>query len=135
MFRLGDRVFLHEGSRWYLWESSWGLYRPINGLRWDGFKLKLDDIEFCKDPTDELYGYGTDRMYTVCFNLSQNFPNIEEAEPVPFLTIGTEEWFHDRPLALTVCAPRDTLSWKRTNLQRRTLRKHPRKTFTKRNAK
>jgi len=135
MIRYGDRVFLHEGSRWYLWESSWKMYRPIDGLRWTGTDLKLDDRAYCTDPMDDLYGFGTHRMYNHCFNLSQSFGDIENAKPVPFLTIGTPEWFRDRPIALTPCAPRDIESWKRMNLRRKTVRRHARKTFTKRNTK
>ncbi len=132
MIRYGDRVFLHEGSRWYVWESSWSMYRPIDGLRWDGTTLRLDDRAYCKDLTDPLYGYGDERTHTRCFNLSQNFADVENAKPVPFLSVGTPEWFRDRPVALTPWAPGYAESWKRMNLKRRTVRGHPRKTFTKR---
>lgn len=111
------------------------MYRPIDGLRWTGTDLKLDDRAYCTDPMDDLYGFGTHRMYNHCFNLSQSFGDIENAKPVPFLTIGTPEWFRDRPIALTPCAPRDIESWKRMNLRRKTVRRHVRKTFTKRNTK
>lgn len=135
MLRFQDRVFLHEGSRWYIWESSWGMYRPIDGLRWTGTELKLDDAEYCRELTDEFYGYGGEKMYNKCFHLTQEFSEIETAKPIPFLTIGAQEWFRDRPIALTDCAPRDTPSWKRMNLRRRTFKNRVRKTFTKRNMK
>jgi hypothetical protein len=135
MIRYADRVFLHQQSRWFIWEPSWKLYRPIDGLRWTGTELRLEDHAYCKDPLDDLYGFGTDRMYTLCFNLSQNFADVENAKALPFLTIGTPEWFRDRPLALTPCAPRTVESWKRMNLKRRTVRSCLRKTFTKRNMK
>jgi hypothetical protein len=132
MIRSGDRIFLHEKSRWYIWESSWGMYRPIDGLQWDGSTMRLNDRAYCADPTDSHYGYGHERMYTRCFNLTQEYSDIENAVDVPHLTIGPQEWFRDRPVALTPCAPRDVDSWRRMNLKRRTVRKHPRKTFTKR---
>lgn len=135
MIRYGDRVFLHEKSRWYVWEPSWKLYRPIDGLRWTGTELRLDDTAYITDPMDDLYGFGTERMYNTCFNLSQNFADVENAKAVPHLTIGTPEWFCDRPVCLTPCAPRDIESWRRMKLHRRTMRKHMRKTFTKRNTK
>jgi hypothetical protein len=135
MIRCGDRVFLHEGSRWYIWESSWGMYRPIDGLKWDGTTMRLDDKAYCVDLTDPLYGYGDERMYNKCFHLTQEFSDIETAKSVPFLSVGTPEWFRDRPVVLTPCAPRDVDSWRRMNLKRRTVRNHPRKTFTKRNTK
>jgi hypothetical protein len=128
-------VFLHEGSRWYVWEAPWGMYRPIDALEWDGSHLRLNDRAYCIDPTDEYYGFGNERTYSQCFNLSQEFSDIENAKPVPFLTIGRQEWIRDRPVAVTQCAPRDLESWKRMNLKRRTIRNHPRKTFTKRNIK
>jgi hypothetical protein len=87
------------------------------------------------DPTDQMYGYGDERTYNKCFHLTQEFSDIDDAKPIPFLSVGTPEWFRDRPVALTVCAPRDVDSWKRMNLKRRTVRRHPRKTFTKRNTK
>lgn len=74
-------------------------------------------------------------MYNKCFHLTQEFSEIDTAKPIPFLTIGAQEWFRDRSIALTDCAPRDTPSWKRMNLRRRTFKNRVRKTFTKRNMK
>jgi hypothetical protein len=133
MIRSGGRVFLHQESKWYLWEPSWGMYRPIDSLRWDGHTMRVDDSAYCKDPTDPMYGYGHQRIYNKCFNLTQEFPDIESAKHVSCLTIGIPEWFRDRSIAMTPCAPRTLDSWKRLNLKRRTVRIHPRKTFTKRN--
>ena len=135
MIRFGDRVFLHHESRWYMWESSWGMYRPVDGLRWTGSTMMLDDHAYCKDMTDPLYGYGDERIYNKCFHLTQEFSDIQNAEPVVFLTIGPAEWFRDRFVAMTPCAPRDMQSWKNMNLRRRTFRKHPRSAYTKRNIK
>jgi hypothetical protein len=111
------------------------MYRPIDGLRWDGTAMRLDDRAYCTDPTSSLYGYGDERTYNRCFHLTQEYSDIEKAVSVPFLTVGTSEWFRDRFVAMTPCAPRTLESWKRMNLKRKTIRSHPRKTFTKRNTK
>jgi hypothetical protein len=74
-------------------------------------------------------------MYQMCSKLSEVWADkVPDAPVVKVLTIGKNEWFFDRPMALTPCAPRSKDSWRATGLQRKSLRvfKSPRKTFTKR---
>jgi hypothetical protein len=84
--------------------------------------------------TDRQYGFGTEAMYQVCLKLTETWGDkVDDAPVAKVLSIGTNEWFFDRPMVLTPCAPRTKESWKAMGLSRRTLRRHPRKTFTKRN--
>jgi hypothetical protein len=132
--RFHDRAYLHIGSRWFVWEPAWSMFRPVDGLAWNGTAFVLDDSEYCSDMTDRQYGFGTEAMYQVCLKLTETWAGkVEDAPVAKVLSIGTNEWFYDRPMVLTPCAPRTKESWKAMGLSRRTLRRHPRKTFTKRN--
>lgn len=132
--RFHDRAYLHVGSRWFVWEPAWSLFRPVDGLAWNGSKFVLNDKKYCTDILDRQYGFGTEEMYQVCTKLSETWADkVADAPVVKHLTIGTPEWFFDRPVSLTPCAPRTKDAWRAMGLDRRTLRRHPRKTFTKRN--
>ena len=132
--RFHDRAYLHIGSRWFVWEPVWSMFRPVDGLAWNGTTFVLDDSAYCSDITDRQYGYGTEEMYQVCLKLTETWESKVEDAPIrKVLSFGTNEWFFDRPMVLTPCAPRTKESWKAMGLARRTLRAHPRKTFTKRN--
>jgi len=135
--RFHDRAYLHVGSRWFVWEPVWSLFRPVDGLAWDGTKFVLDDTAYCADITDRQYGFGSEAMYQVCTKLSETWADkVADAPVAKVLTIGKNEWFFDRPMVLTACASRTKESWRAMGLQRkslRVLRRSPRKTFTKRN--
>lgn len=134
--RFHDRAYLHVGSRWFVWEPSWSLFRPVDGLAWNGTKFVLDDIAYCADITDRQYGFGTEAMYQLCSKLSEAWAEkVDDAPVVPTLSIGKNEWFFDRPLVLTPCAQRTKESWRAMNVFRRTFRVHrrARQAFTKRN--
>ena len=133
--RFHDRAYLHVGSRWFIWEPSWSLFRPIDGLAWDGSTFTLDDSAYCSDITDRQYGFGTEEMYQLCLKVSEKWADkVVDAPIVNVLSIGKHEWFFDRPLTLTPCAPRTKDSWKALGLARKTHRSFRvlRKTFTKR---
>ena len=133
--RFHDRAYLHVVSRWFVWEPAWSLFRPVDGLAWDGTKFVLDDAAYCADITDRQYGFGSEEMYQVCSQLSETWADkVPDAPVANVLNIGKAEWFFDRPMVITPCAPRTKESWRATGLQRRSLRvfKSPRKTFTKR---
>jgi hypothetical protein len=135
--RFHDRAYLHIGSRWFVWEPVWSLFRPVDGLAWNGATFVLDDTAYCADITDRQYGFGSEEMYQVCTKLSETWADkVADAPVAKVLTIGKNEWFFDRPMVLTSCAPRTKESWRAMGLQRkslRVLRRSPRKTFTKRN--
>jgi len=132
--RFKDRVFLFTQGKGYIWEAAWALFRPIDGYVWDGSRFRIDDIAYCRDPTDELYGFGTAEMKQTCEALTEDYEDdVSTAPTALFLDIGTVEWFRDRPVTFSTCAPRDVGSWKRLCKGRAlTCRRHPRNKFTKR---
>ena len=126
-----DQLILEHKGWYFLWENAWDSFRPINGVKWDGSRIIYDDREYCSDPTDSLYGYGSQVMKDLCDLLADSRHEIpEETES---LRIGTLEWFYDRPMSLTACAPRDMASWKRMSKGvHRTCRRHRGLKFTRR---
>lgn len=132
LYEFRDKVFLEYKKYWFVWESAWEEFRPIQGVTWDGTTFRIDDDLFCVDPTDPLYGYKSEQMKTLCTLLHDKY----NAQPVKVssLPIGAE-WFRDRFVSLSPCAPRDVQSWKRmVQNKHRTCRKAPRgKKLTRRN--
>ena len=130
LVKVGDRTLLRLKSVWFLWEPAWESWRPINALAWDGSELRLDDRAYCTDPLDPLYGYGTAKMQELCTLLTKTYP-ASEAKPGLLPAVGPQEWFYDRFLSLTPCAPRDKASWKRFHKGRyRTPRTAPKTRLT-----
>jgi hypothetical protein len=126
-----DRLVLEHKGWWFLWENAWDSFRPINCVKWDGTRFIYDDREYCSDPTDPLYGYGSQVMKDLCDLLADSRHEIPEE--TDSLRSGTLEWFYDRPMSLTVCAPRDMASWKRMSKGvHRTCRRHRGRKFTRR---
>ena len=123
LYEFRDKVFLEYKSFWFVWESAWEGFRPIQGVVWDGQTFQVQDDMYCIDPTDSLYGYGSEQMKTLCSLLSEQKGEPTKVSTLPF---GTE-WFRDRFVAVSPCAPRDTSSWKRMVQNKpRTCRKAPR---------
>jgi len=132
VYALGDRTFLQHGSRWFLREPAWETFRPITEVTWDGGAFQVNDHIYTQDPLDELYGFGCAEEKALCDRLEAQYGRVK---PVPVTTLPTGgEWFRDRRILLTPCAPRDVASWKRMCRERaRTCRHAPRgKTFTRR---
>jgi len=112
-------------GRWVAWDPYW---RPIDAIEWTGTEWKLKDETYSKDPTEHTYMFGSFEMKYMCETLS----DPTDADVCPDW-IGTPEWFFDRPIVLSPCAPRTLDSWKRMGFRRRTFRvRSGRKTFTKR---
>lgn len=133
VYQFRDSTFLLYKSLWFVWESAWERYRPVDAFRWNGSRFELDDAKYTSDPMDDLYGYGSDSMGELCEVLSEEFPP-SSGKPVSHLIVGLSEWFRDRMVPLTPCAPRDVTSWKKMCQGRhRTCRRGPRNKFTKRN--
>lgn len=133
LYEFRDNVFLEHKGWWFLWESSWEGFRPIDSVHWDGTTFAIDDRAYCTDPMDNLYGYGSQQMKDLCNllkNKREDTPNVVDA-----LNFGTLEWFRDRRVCIGQCAPRTLDSWKRMiHKKHRTCRKAPRgKKFTRRN--
>jgi hypothetical protein len=132
LVKVGDTVLLQFKTLWFLWEPAWERYRPITSLAWDGESLALNDRAYCADPLDPEYGYGTAKMREVCRLLSQSYPP-SKAQEGPLPAVGRPEWFFDRYLSLTPCAPRDKASWKRFHKGRyRTPKAAPKTRLTRR---
>lgn len=129
-----DRVFLFTNSKGYIWETAWGMFRPIDSFYWDGTRFRIDDQAYCQDPMDDLYGFATKEMKQLCIKLTDDYEDdVPIAPDVLFVDIGNVEWFRDRPVTLSPCAPRDVASWKKLTKGRAlTCRRHPRNKFTKR---
>lgn len=123
LYAFRDKLIYEYKQWWFLWEPAWESLRPIQGIAWDGTTFRIQDDAFCSDPTSPLYGYGSPQMRQLCELLSENVPDPVNVSTVPF----GNEWFRDRFVALTSCAPRDTMSWKRmVQNKARTCRKAPR---------
>ena len=132
LYDFNDSLFLEYRGWWFVWETAWDSFRPVRDVQWDGTRFVYDDREFCSDPTDPNYGYGSGLMKELCELLGEQ--RHELPEEVDTLRIGNREWFFDRRLSLAPCAPRDHASWKRMSQgHHRTCRKAPRgKKFTRR---
>ncbi len=132
LIKVGDTVLLQIRALWFLWEPAWETFRPITSLAWDGTALVLNDRAYCADPLDPEYGFGTAKMRDVCRRLTDAY-DPTEAEPGLLPAVGPQEWFYDRYLSLTPCAPRDRASWKRFHKGRyRTPRSAPKTRLTRR---
>jgi len=132
LVKVGDTILLQFKTVWFLWEPAWESFRPITSLAWDGEALTLDDRAYCADPTDPDYGYGTGKMREVCTILTKTF-RPKDAQTGLLPAVGPPEWFFDRYLSLTPCAPRDRASWKRFHKGRyRTPKAAPKTRLTRR---
>lgn len=134
VLRFQDHIFLQYKTHIFVYEPSWDMYRPIDGVAWNGREWVIQDREYCKDPFDSLYGYGRQTMHEVCDVLTNKFQE-EEGKVVPYPSLGKLEWFRDRYVMLTPCAPRDTGSWKQLHRGRVRTGKNRglRNKFTRRN--
>ncbi len=131
LYDFNDQLILEHKGWWFLWETAWDSFRPIDDVQWDGTRFVYNDREYCSDPTDPLYGYGSEVMKDLCDLLADS--RHELPEEVDCLRIGAPEWFFDRPLSLSRCAPRDMASWKRMSKGvHRTLRNCRGRKFTRR---
>lgn len=127
------RQYLQYKQYWFVWEPAWESFRPIDGVFWNGTTFDIEDVKYCTDPTDELYGYGSQQMKQVCSLLRDKYSLAPKR--VASLNTGNSEWFRDRLVAIRPCAPRDKESWKRmVQGKHMTCRNAPRgKKFTRRN--
>jgi hypothetical protein len=118
-------------NQFFIWDSSWDSFRPIERIVWDGNKIDIIDSKFKEDLFSSYYGYGSAEMKKLCLELSNNSLDISESN-IPWFT----EWWRDRRCNFSECAERDTKSWLRflkyTNSKHRTLRKHIENRATKR---
>lgn len=128
---MGDLLILSYGSQLFVWESVWKGFRPITSVAWNGVRHVVEDSNYRSDPTERLYGYGSREMVVLCEALTKKYSK-QVAVRRPEYGEGAE-WFRDRMVVFTPCAPRDGLSWKRLcNGRRKTCRQQPRGRHTTR---
>ena len=134
LYKYQNLTFLDYKSNWFLWEPSWSGFRPVTSISWTGTTFYVDDRAYCADPTDPLYGYGSEQMKEACLLLTKKYETgIGDGTPLKSPAVGAVEWFHDRFVSFTPCAPKDMPSWKRLVKGRHdTLRKAPRNKLTRR---
>lgn len=127
LFQFQDLVLLQYKTLWFLWEPAWETFRPIDGLRWNGTAFVLDDKKYTAEILSETYGFGSPIMRKLCEELATKFgSNISKAQRVATPQVGETEWFRDRFVSFTPCAPKDKASWKRMcRGKHRTLRSPP----------
>ena len=126
-----DNIYGKLGNQLFLWDSTWELFRPIDTIAWDGYKIVTTD-SFRNDIFDPYYGFGSVEMKEKCIELSENI-DLEAPEILPWID---SEWWRDRKCTFTECAPKDSSSWiryiKYTNSKAKTLRVHRQTRATKR---
>lgn len=134
LYKYQNLILLDYKSNWFLWEPAWRGFRPITAIAWDGTAFFLDDRAYCADPSDPLYGYGSEQMKQICTLLSQKYETqLGTAKQMKTPAVGRVEWFHDRFVSFTPCASKDMLSWKRMSKGRHgTLRNITRNKLTRR---
>lgn len=104
-----NKIYLRYKQYWFVWESAWDSFRPIQSLLWNGTSFEEENV-YCQDPFSEVYGYGDEKMKQVCQLLKQH----ETPKQVNWICIGKNPvWMYDRFVCLSPCAPRDRQSWKR----------------------
>ncbi len=132
LYEFNDDLVLDHRGWWFVWDAAWDSFRPIDNIQWDGSKFTYDDRQYCSDPTDPTYGYGSEMMKELCEILGDQRHDMPVVSN--FIPIGTPAWFFDRPVGLTPCAPRTHASWKRmVRGHHRTCRRAPKgKKFTRR---
>lgn len=129
-----NHLFIKHKHQWFVWESAWDSFRPIQAFAWNGSRFIIDDQPYCKNPFDQFYGYGSLEMKVLSQQLTAKYKDKEFIHQFP--VIGQSEWWFDRDIVLTKCCPRDKATWKRYSAgQCRTLRHLTRNKFTRRNRK
>jgi len=129
-----NHKFVHHHNQWFIWESAWDSFRPIQAFAWNGTRFEIDDQLYCKNPFDQFYGYGSLEMKVLSQQLNIRYKDATYIQQCPI--IGQSEWWFDRDIVLTKCCPRDKVTWKRyVKNHYRTLRHLTRNKFTRRNRK
>jgi len=114
-------------TQFFVWESEWDLFRPVERIAWDGSKIVVVDHRYKKDIFDPYYGFGSAEMKAACKKLTDITElGIPESDSLPWLD---KEWFRDRKCTFAyACTPKTSASWlkyvKYQNSKPRTLRAH-----------
>lgn len=121
----------------FIYDRTWGSFRPISKVGWNGSVFVADDSEFKKDLFSPYYGFGSLEMKTLCKTFSEETEGDTITDPVIFwrwCSTSDVKWFKDRPAVFveTCC----NLDWKTyltyIGSKHRTLRHPPRGRMTRR---
>lgn len=135
--RFQDNVFLEYKTNHFVWEPAWETFRPIQSVDWTGDRFVINDVVYCSDPMDDMYGFGSPQMKQVCDVLRDTYnKSLANATEIKSPQIGKLTWFGDRYISLSPCAPKTTTSWKKMCRGKVHTRRHvpstTRNKFTKR---
>lgn len=135
LYKFQEYIYLEYKKNYFLWEPAWSSFRPIHGIQWNGNAFVVNDREYCTDPLDTLYGYGSPKMKQICDVFTQKYASqISTAKVVDSPETGSLRWFYDRRVSLTPCCTADKAAWKRMVRGRyKTLRSGTAEKFTRRN--
>ena len=135
LYRYHDTTYLVYKQLPFLWDLEWEMFRPVHSIQWDGTTFAIDDRMYCLDPTNAYYGFGNAAMKEACDLLTRTYASrIHSATRLRAPMLGQPEWWLDRMISISPCAPRDRTSWKRMHKGKYfTLRRGPRNKFTRRN--
>jgi hypothetical protein len=123
------------GTQFFVWESSWETFRPIERIGWNGSRVVIADEMYKEDIFSPYYGFGSPEMKKVCRRLTEITEiGVPESESIPWLD---REWWRDRRCTFAFeCSDKSPTSWlkyiKYTNSKPRTLRRHNETRKTKR---
>jgi hypothetical protein len=104
----------------FVFESSWGAFRPIEFVGWDGHELHEVDTFYKQDLFSSYYGYKTPGMKRLCDHFTKTI-ELEDRKQISDIVsfwkwCGTQNavWWRDRPCVFTSkCVSRTSECWKR----------------------
>jgi len=135
-----DEKYAKLKSNLLIYDGTWGSFRPIIKVGWDGKRFVVEDSVFKKDLFSPFYGYGSQEMKTLCESLNEQGETlIAETilDPIVFwrwCSASDIKWFKDRPAVFVQTC--NNLDW-HTYLsyigsKHKTLRHAPRGRMTRR---
>jgi len=133
-----DSKYAKFNNQLFIYDGTWGSFRPITKVGWNGSVFVAEDSEFKKDIFNPYYGFGSAEMKELCLKLTEETQTeIMIDDPVIFWRwCGTSDvkWFKDRPAVFVqTCS---NLDWKTylgyLGTKNKTLRHPPRGRMTRR---
>ena len=115
-----ERIYGKYKNRLFVFDSSWGSFRPIESVAWDGQELREIDHVYKQDLFSSNYGYGTYGMKQLCNRLTKHV-ELEDRKPITDIVlfwkwcgVQSASWWRDRPCVFaSKCVSRTPEDWKR----------------------
>jgi len=111
-----DTFYLNLKQSFFIWDSSWDLWRPITSIGWNGKEITYTDYEYKKDIFNEWYGFNCKEMKDLCINLTKLIDKTKFTENIDLLFLKKEVFFDRKIEFLNVCNKNNSLksiqSWK-----------------------